>query len=304
MPDRLAVSSADFIRNIGYWQNEAQRAPVSITHHGRERLVLATPDRFQPVSAATPEDAEARAALSRLRSDHASLIESLHEGFLAFDEDLKIRCLNTVVEAFAGVAREELCGALVFSALPQPAASVVAERLQRVQRSRKPETLETGSFDGRYLAVHIFPYGAGVALLFDNITERRVMTARLDECAALETAVRAHSSAAAIKMDSRARVETLDDVFCDWSGFSHADVVGHRFMDLICAAQRREAAELIERVLRECAPYEVKLTMLGKRGEEIPCVVTLAPILTDFVSHGLVAVCVRGAAHSAGQQAA
>lgn len=304
MPDRLAVSSAEFIRNIGYWQNEAQRAPVSITHHGRERLVLATPDRFQPNNAPAAEDPEARSLLSRIRAEHAALVENLQEGFIAFDADMKIYSVNTVAETFAGVAREELFGAVIFAALPQPIASVVAERLQRVQRSRRMESLEAGAFDGRYLAVHIFPYGAGAALLFDNVTERRRTIARLDECDALETAVRAHSNAAAIKMDSRARVETLDDAFCDWSGFTQADVVGHRFMDLICAAQRREAAELIERVLRECAAREVKLTMLGKRGEEIPCVLTLAPILTDFVSHGLVAVCVRGGAYGVGQQAA
>ncbi|MGE0531368.1 MAG: hypothetical protein AB7G40_03200 [Hyphomonadaceae bacterium] len=47
MPSRISVSSADFIRNIGYWQNEALRQPISITHHGRERLVLAAPDALQ-----------------------------------------------------------------------------------------------------------------------------------------------------------------------------------------------------------------------------------------------------------------
>src|SRR5689334_3404645 len=117
MADRLSVSSADFIRNIGYWQNEAQRAPVSITHHGRERLVLATPDRFQPQSPPAGEDSETRTILSRLRSDHASLIEGLDEGFLAFDGDLKICGLNSVAEAFAGIAREELLGAPIFGAL-------------------------------------------------------------------------------------------------------------------------------------------------------------------------------------------
>jgi hypothetical protein len=57
-------------------------------------------------------------------------------------------------------------------------------------------------------------------------------------------------------------------------------------------------------VLRQCSGHEGKLKMLGKRGQEFPCVLTLAPILTDFVSHDLVAVCVRGVGPTSGVGAA
>lgn len=66
MSDRLSVSSADFVRNVGYWLNEALHRPVSITHHGRERLVLALPREFNPRATT---DATAKALLGDLRAE-------------------------------------------------------------------------------------------------------------------------------------------------------------------------------------------------------------------------------------------
>lgn len=43
MSTRAVVSAGEFVGNVGYWMSEALRRPVSITHHGRERLVLAQP---------------------------------------------------------------------------------------------------------------------------------------------------------------------------------------------------------------------------------------------------------------------
>lgn len=84
MPNRISVSSADFIRSIGYWQNEALRQPISITHHGRERLVLAAPDAFQ-ITGASDEVAK---SLAKLRADVAVVQENLGDGYLSIDAQL------------------------------------------------------------------------------------------------------------------------------------------------------------------------------------------------------------------------
>jgi hypothetical protein len=103
-----------------------------------------------------------------------------------------------------------------------------------------------------------------------------------------------HSGAAAIQLDSRARVEAIDDVFCAWSGFSGSDIVGHRFVDLISQPLRREAGELLERVLREAVTAEISLILLGKRGDEMPGVLALALIMIDCVAHGAQALWAPG----------
>jgi hypothetical protein len=49
MPDRIVVPAADFVRNIGHWQNQALEQPIAITYHGRERLILVSAKRFDEV---------------------------------------------------------------------------------------------------------------------------------------------------------------------------------------------------------------------------------------------------------------
>jgi PAS domain S-box-containing protein len=107
-----------------------------------------------------------------------------------------------------------------------------------------------------------------------------------------------------VRLDGRARIEAADDAFCGWSGFQRDDVVNHRFVDLVSPPQRREVAELIERVLREGIARESSLTLIGKRGEELTGVLAAAPILTDSVAHGAQVLIVRNGKSNSESRAA
>jgi len=41
------VTSKEFQRNLGRYQDEALKEPVTITHHGRNRFVLISADEYQ-----------------------------------------------------------------------------------------------------------------------------------------------------------------------------------------------------------------------------------------------------------------
>src|SRR5262245_3396780 len=119
MSERVSVPSGEFIRNIGYWQNEALRQPICITHHGRERLVLATPDAFE---------ARARDA-APVRSDADALIENLADGYIAFDHGLRVTRCNAAAESFVGRARDALQRIAMRDFLPPPLDQMLGERL-------------------------------------------------------------------------------------------------------------------------------------------------------------------------------
>ncbi|HVK80651.1 MAG TPA: PAS domain-containing protein, partial [Verrucomicrobiae bacterium] len=161
MPDRISVKSADFIRNIGQWQNEALRHPISITHHGRERLVLAAPEEFRSVRS----DDATGAALMVLRADAGAVLDNLDEGYIHFDGDFAVRTTNAVGAAFLGRGKEDILGKSPLELFPQPLGAIVADRLQRVLRSRQADAFESGAFDGRHISVRVFPLTEGVALL-------------------------------------------------------------------------------------------------------------------------------------------
>lgn len=291
MPNRVAVSSAEFIRNIGYWQGEAMRQPVAITHHGRERLVLAAPELLRESPAANTDHAE----LDQLKTAHAALLESIEEAYLGFDHQLRITSANSMAEAFIGSSRAQLLNRTVFDALPDPLAPIAADRLQRVLKVRKPEVFECGVFDGRHVAVRVFPVPDGAAALFQNVTEQHVRRREREEMLAMQSAMRQHEHVSLITLDARARIENVDNAFSNWTGFTPDDLTGHRFTDLSPVGTRRELAEMVERVMRESRAMQMYLTLLGKRGDEICGRVAIAPIQTDFVARGAQVLWTRGA---------
>ncbi|HRP09906.1 MAG TPA: PAS domain-containing protein [Terricaulis sp.] len=283
MGQRIAVSSADFIRNIGHWQNEAMRQPISITHHGRERLVLAAAEAFHAEAA---PDATAAAELTALRAASAAVLENMDEGYLAFDAHARIRGANAVAEAFIGAPRDTLIGRTVFEALPDPMAAMLADRLARVLRARRAEAFECSAFDGRHAAIRVFPAPEGAAALLHNVTEQYVLRRERETGLALDHAVRAHEGLAVVQLDAHARIETVDAAFTAWSGFAAGELRGHQLADLIAAGARRELMAAFERALREAAPMRVALTLIGKRGDEISGPAAIAPMLSDFVARG------------------
>ncbi len=293
MPNRIAVSCAEFIRNIGYWQSEAARRPVSITHHGRERLVLCAPEEF----------AARRADFTEVSAtpEHAAILDNADEGYLRLDAQLRICASNARARAFVGRAEADLTGATALEVMPQPAASVLSQRLQRVVLSRKPERFEASAFDGRQLSLCVFPVADGAGVLFQNLTELHSLRRRLEDAEALGLSVGTHRLAATIRLDARARVQAICEVFTTWSGFAARDIFGHRFVDVVHLSDRRCVGEAIERALREGAPAECDVTLLAKHGQEVACLATVAPVLTDFVAHGVLMLCIAKRGMPAGQ---
>jgi len=302
MPDRVAVSSADFIRNIGFWQGEALRRPISITHHGRERLVLATPEAFRTDTGQPSEEAEA--AMSALRADFAAMLTNLDDAYFAFDGRQVVTDCNAISEAFIGRAAADMRGMTALEIMPQPLASMIHDRIARVLRSRKSESFEASAFDGRRVEARVFPMAGGAALLMHNMTEVSTLRREVERARALDAALHAHATAAAIRLDARSRIEAVDDVFCRVSGFRRDDVLGHRFLDVIAPMQRREIGELLERVLREGITHETPLTLVAKHGAEMPGQLTVAPIISDASAHGAQAIWSPTAGQHEGQRAA
>lgn len=280
MPDRVRVSSADFIRNIGLWQAEALRSPISITHHGRERLVLAAPELFRANENESADEAVAA------RAAFWAVMENLEDAYIAFDAQLRVSALNPAAEAFAGRARQDLLEGGFLDALPPVLRAVLLGRLQPVQKSRKTDAFEFNSDAGARLQVRVFPSGDGVGVLFHNLTHEYDLTRRLEEREALEHAVRRLPGLVSIRLDARGRIEVANDELFRTLGFSPTDVVGHRFFDLVAVNWRREAAMLFETVLRDREPAGGLVVMMSKRGEETQGYLSLAPILADFTAQG------------------
>jgi len=303
MPDRVAVPSAEFIRNIGFWQAEAQRHPVFITHHGRDRLVLAAPQEFMR-DQEEPENKGARESFATLRTLHFALLENLEEGFVQFTPTLQIAGVNGVAEAFLGHSREQLFAKEAEEIFPRLLSGLVFDHLQRVMRTRKAESFESEVSGGQTLRFRVFPMPEGVGLLFHNETEEVRLTQERQEASALTNALNDQNCVAYLKLDSRGRIEKVGEQFCRWTGFNAAEIIGHRIVDLTAAQHRRDLARTLEQVLADKCVDGLPVVLIGKKGNEISGELRLAPILGDFAPRGAVGLYVLEEAEASALQRA
>lgn len=284
MPDRVSVSSADFIRNIGHWQTAALAHPVSITHHGRERLILASSERFR-----TNEDALALQGGSppALLAWRDAVLANIEQGFLQLDARLTISATNHIAQAFFGLADSGLKSLTADEVFTNCLNGTVRNALTRVLRTRVAEAVEAVLPDKRILALRIFPVPDGAAILFSNISEQVLTQLECAEAAALRASLAAFRDIGEMRLDVRGRISRVDCALADALGFSADHLVDHRVSDLVDSSARRSMNAAIESLLPERASRFLDVPFISRQGEPIAARMSLTPIFHQYTPQGV-----------------
>jgi|CXWL01.1.fsa_nt_gi PAS domain S-box-containing protein len=280
MPDRIVVSSADFVRNIGLWQEKALHGPIAISYHGRERLILLAAERY--VSAHTEISAPSE-ALDQL----SAVLDNMVEGYVAISEEMVVTAANHVAESYFGRSRRSMEGTPLTTVFPSLRGSLLLEQVRRVLRTREAVTFETESivFPGRRLECRVFPLGSGVGILFSNVTEREALRAALVEAEALHASVAEHPEIAVAACDVRGRLVSADARFCASVGFEPDAILNCRFIDIVAPSSRREVNEALEHANEQTIAVSAKL--LAKDLTERVLTLSLSPISTGSAPRGV-----------------
>jgi PAS domain-containing protein len=191
MHDRVSVASSEFIRNVGYWQNEALRRPVGITHHGRERLVLATPEKYKASQGA------GEGHLTNGQFDAQIVLDNLEDGYVALNGSLRVAHANAAAATLIGRARDMMIGDGLGEVFPQPFAAILQEKLLRVMRARKPDAF-AATLNDTVVSIRAFPLSEGVGVLLGNRTEQHDQRVALGVGTAACDAANRHSHAAGV----------------------------------------------------------------------------------------------------------
>ena len=115
---------------------------------------------------------EAREA-TRVRNEISDLIESIPDGFQAFDPAFRLTFMNRAAEGILERSAEELLGKTIWDQFPALDADV-EQLLRRVMLVRVPGSCETHYAPcGRWFSFHVNPFREGISVLFRDISERR-----------------------------------------------------------------------------------------------------------------------------------
>lgn len=115
---------------------------------------------------------EAREA-ERARNELSDLIQSIPEGFQAFDTDFRLTFMNRAAENMLERSPDELLGKTIWEQFPGLDASD-EQLVRRVMLARVADSRETYYAPrGRWVSLHVNPFRDGISVLFRDISKRK-----------------------------------------------------------------------------------------------------------------------------------
>ncbi len=284
------ASAAEVSRNFGDWQSRAMHTPVTITHHGRPRLMLLSVELFNEHA----HDEFAGASEPGSSSIHAQLravLNQIHDGFIAFDKDLRVIDMNPAAESFIGVAKEEVIGRDLRDVQPQTQGSIAWDFYRRVLRTGESVEFRVKSTVRNQppLKVQAFPYDdVGVGVLFTNLSaveEVQVLKAR-DQAA--KSALQAEADVGLLRLNARGVIEEVDARFCLISGFSAQQLSGIMLVELVAPKDRALVQRTLNAAIRDETPKAVSATILLRDGRERRLKLSLCIATHDVLAEDII----------------
>jgi PAS domain S-box-containing protein len=284
--DDRTVSAADISRNFGEWQSKALQSPVTITHHGRPRLMLLSIRAFNRDAA----DAGAADSASALATQHRSLLSQMREEFFALDENFLVTDINPAAELYFGMTRDALIGRDFRDTVPASRESFAWTMFQRVMTTGEPAEFKVkGSVRGRpRLNVRVFPYDGGVGVMYTTalVEEQASMLRTRGE--ALLKAMSCEPALSVAVLNARGGFELVDDAFCTLTGFSRAQLMSLTLVELAKAADQTGLTQALNATIRDGEPKALDLTVLHSSGEARKVRLTMGAAVHDVAPEEIV----------------
>ncbi len=131
------------------------------------------PRFWQGVKIDVTEQKKVESQLRESSDRITSILESTTDAFFALDHHQRFTFVNRRAEQFLQQPREELLGSSVVDAFPEATNSQFYAECQKAAVSRKEVHFEEFYAPlGKWFEVHVYPYKEGLAVYFQDLTER------------------------------------------------------------------------------------------------------------------------------------
>ena len=282
----IVVTTSDFVRRFGTWQERALREPVYILHRGRPRFVMISVETMQQLCEprAAPTDQPAIGG----KADRA-LLDLVDDMVLLLDGDLEIVASTAAARRYFGTALDQH-GAV--GGLPDgPAATIIEAALRRVLASGLAETIDVAApYPARVLSWSITPYLGGVAMMARDATVIDDLAAAHGAQRAFDAALLATGAGVTLRLNLRGHIVGAAPSLATMVGLSASALAGIRFATLIERATRVAVSEAIDAVIVTGENRGVDTDLLVGGHATRPVRIGMAPIRTGATIEGVAAL--------------
>uniref|UniRef100_UPI00286CAF15 PAS domain-containing sensor histidine kinase n=1 Tax=Polaromonas sp. TaxID=1869339 RepID=UPI00286CAF15 len=242
------------------------------------------------IQGAFQDISEQKAAEQRTLALEARLVttlESITDGFYLLDKDWKFTYLNGPAERMLRRRRQDLLGKTPWQEFPEAEGTrIETEHRLTLQQQRTTRFEAFYAPLGTWFDFHVYPTEAGLAVYFQDITQRRAEQAQLR---LLETAV-ARLNDIVIITEAEPRDETgrrivfVNDAFERQTGYRREDVIGQAASLLWGPKTHGAELERIRSAMQNWQALRTELAIYTKAGEPLWVEVDVAP-LADEAGH-------------------
>lgn len=191
----------------------------------------------------------------------AELLDSIGDGFMAFDLDWRVTYCNRAAEAHYGLRREDAVGKVAWELVELGADSDMRSFLQRAMTGRIEVETEAQSElrPGVWFHLHAFPLVGGLGVTFRDVTERRHRAQREREQAARLELALATSGFGDWRWDMTTDITDMSARAAEIVGLPAGPAMTWgQMLENIHRDDREPARLAVVRALREDIPYEIE----------------------------------------------
>jgi PAS domain S-box-containing protein len=215
------------------------------------------------------------------------VLEATSDAFVALDANWRYTYVNEHAGKMFGRSPESLIGKHIWTEFPEGVGQPFHLEYERAVREGKPRQIEAyyPPYD-RWFVNRIFPYAGGLAIFFQDVTERRLAQDRQRESEQRYRSLFEHHPDAIYSFDAEGRFVSANAACESLTGYTFEELAGTPFEALVVPEHRGRAAHNFQAAMGGAArSYEESI--IHKGGRRIDIAITKLPIVVEGHTVGI-----------------
>ena len=215
------------------------------------------------------------------------VLEATSDGFVALDADWRYTYVNAHAGKMFNRDPAALIGKHIWTEFPEGVGQPFQQEYARAAADGMPHQIEAYYPPyGKWFENRIYPYAGGLAIFFQDVTERRTAEARLRESEQRYRSLFDNHPDAVYSFDREGRFVSANAACEGLSGYSSEELIGKPFAPIIVPENRLRTLERFRSVMAGVATSYDE-TILHKSGRRIEANITALPIVVDGAVVGM-----------------
>ena len=215
------------------------------------------------------------------------VLEATSDAFVALDAEWRYTYVNAHAGRMFGRDPQSLLGKHIWTEFPEGRGQPFHLAYERAVRENVPVQIEAyyPPYE-RWFENRIFPYAGGVAIFFQDVTERRLADDRLRESEQRYRSLFDNHPDAIYSFDAEGRFVSANAACQALTGYDLAELVGTPFLPLVVPEHRDRAALHFDTAMSgSSCTYEESI--IHKSGRRVDIRITKLPIVVDGKTVGI-----------------